>query len=42
MVVLQPTSPLRDHKDINNAVKIIKKKKYKSLFSISKSLEHPY
>ena len=27
MVVLQPTSPLRDHKDINNAVKIIKKKK---------------
>jgi CMP-N-acetylneuraminic acid synthetase len=42
MVVLQPTSPLRDYKDINNAVRIVKKKKYKSLFSISESLEHPY
>jgi len=42
MVVLQPTSPLRDYIDINNSIKIIRKKKYKSLFSISKSLEHPY
>ena len=42
LVVLQPTSPLRNYKDINSAVKIVKKKKYKSLFSISNSLEHPY
>ena len=42
LVVLNPTSPLRDYKDINSAVKIVKNKKYKSLFSISNSLEHPY
>ena len=42
LVVLQPTSPLRNYKDINSAVKIVKRKKYKSLFSISNSLEHPY
>ena len=41
-VVLQPTSPLRNYIDINQAVKIVKKKKYKSLFSISESIEHPY
>ena len=42
LVVLQPTSPLRNYKDINSAIKIVKRKKYKSLFSISESLEHPY
>ena len=42
LIVLQPTSPLRNNKDINFAVKIVKRKKYKSLFSISESLEHPY
>ena len=42
LVVLQPTSPLRNYRDINSAVKIVKNKKYKSLFSISNSLEHPY
>ena len=26
MVVLQPTSPLRDYRDINNSIKIIRKK----------------
>ncbi len=30
MVVLQPTSPLRDYKDINNAVRIVKKKNIKA------------
>ena len=35
MVVLQPTSPLRDFKDINNCLKIIEKSKNKSLFSVS-------
>ena len=42
MVVLQPTSPLRKHVDINRACNLIKKNKCKSLFSISESLEHPY
>jgi len=42
MVILQPTSPLRDYRDINNSIKIIKNSKSNSLFSISKSLEHPY
>jgi len=42
LVVLQPTSPLRNYKDINAATKLVRDKKYKSLFSISSSLEHPY
>ena len=42
IVVLQPTSPLRSFRDINLAAKIVKKKKFKSLFSISSSIEHPY
>ena len=42
MVILQPTSPLRNYKDINNSINIIKKNKSMSLFSISESLEHPY
>ncbi len=42
LVVLQPTSPLRSYKDINSAIRIVRKKKYKSLFSVSESLEHPY
>ncbi len=42
LVVMQPTSPMRDHHDINNAVKLIKKKKATSLASISESQEHPY
>ena len=35
MVVLQPTSPLRKHEDINRACNLIKQNKHKSLFSIS-------
>jgi len=42
ILVLQPTSPLRNYKDINSAIKMVKTNKYKSLFSISESLEHPY
>tara|TARA_B110000438_G_scaffold296591_1_gene341523 strand:- start:113 stop:799 length:687 start_codon:yes stop_codon:yes gene_type:complete len=42
LIVLQPTSPLRSYKDINLAVKTVLEKKYKSLFSISESIEHPY
>jgi len=42
LVILQPTSPLRNYSDINKALKIVKKNRCKSLFSISQSLEHPY
>ena len=42
LVVLNPTSPLRNYKDINSAIQIVQRKKYKSLSSISESLEHPY
>ena len=42
LVVLQPTSPLRSYRDIIESVKMIKKNKSESLFSISESLEHPY
>ena len=40
-VVLQPTSPLRKYKDIEHSIKKILKSKSESLFSISKSIEHP-
>ena len=42
IVLLQPTSPVREKKDIINSMTEILKKKYKKLSSISKSLEHPY
>lgn len=42
MVILQPTSPLRDYRDINKSLNILQKTKTDSLFSISESLEHPY
>tara|TARA_B100001769_G_C22096990_1_gene591919 strand:- start:16 stop:690 length:675 start_codon:yes stop_codon:yes gene_type:complete len=40
-IVLQPTSPLRNSKDITNSIKKYLKNKSESLFSISPSLEHP-
>ena len=42
MVLLQPTSPLRNNVDINESIKLFKQKKFESLFSISSHLEHPY
>ncbi len=42
LLILQPTSPLRTFKDINNVEKILKKYKPNSLFSVSESIEHPY
>tara|TARA_X000001036_G_scaffold306797_1_gene285544 strand:- start:930 stop:1622 length:693 start_codon:yes stop_codon:yes gene_type:complete len=42
LVVLQPTSPLRNFNDINKSLTLIRKTKNLSLFSISSSLEHPY
>ena len=38
MILLQPTSPLRNYIDINKSIKIFKKKKFDSLFSISSHL----
>ena len=42
LVILQPTSPLRGEQDIKKSINMIKSKKFKSLFSISESMEHPY
>ena len=42
LVILQPTLPLRTYKDINLAVRMVKKMKFNSLFSVNSSLEHPY
>lgn len=42
LVILQPTSPLRSKIDIIDSIKIYKRKKFHSLFSISESMEHPY
>ena len=42
LLILQPTSPLRTFKDINNVENILKKHKPNSLFSVSVSIEHPY
>ena len=42
MVLLQPTSPLRNSDDINESIRLFKQKKLESLFSISAHLEHPY
>ena len=39
---MQPTSPLRSYEDINLSIKKVREKKYKSLFSVSESIEHPY
>ncbi|MDA8933119.1 hypothetical protein N9H11_03000 [Candidatus Pelagibacter ubique] len=40
-VILQPTSPLRDYKDVQNSIIKYLKNKSESLFSISPSSEHP-
>ena len=42
IVLLQPTSPIRDSKDILNSITKTINHKYLKLSSISKSLEHPY
>ena len=34
IILLQPTSPLRDYKDITNAIKVFEKKRYDSLLSV--------
>ena len=43
LILLQPTSPLRKVKDINNAILLFKKdKKSKTLASVSTPINHPY
>ena len=42
LVILQPTSPLRNHKDINKAIELVKSNKAQSLASVSEAQEHPY
>ena len=42
LVVLQPTSPLRSALDLFKSISIVKKYRYKSLFSISEVSEHHY
>tara|TARA_B100000795_G_C22805767_1_gene444802 strand:- start:2050 stop:2745 length:696 start_codon:yes stop_codon:yes gene_type:complete len=41
-VLLQPTSPLRDSSDINEAIKKFEKSNSKSLFSACKVSQHPF
>jgi len=41
-VLLQVTSPLRQHIDINNAINIYINKKLNSLVSVNESFNHPY
>ena len=41
IMILQPTSPLRSSKDINSTLDLLKKKKPKSVISISESMENP-
>ena len=40
-ILLQPTSPQRDHKDIDNSIRFFLKNKSKNLISISEPLNHP-
>ena len=42
VILLQPTSPLRDVKIVNKALNLFKTKKYSSLISVTKVKEHPY
>jgi len=42
IVILQPTSPLRTAKMINNSINILKKSKCSSVISVSKIKSHPY
>ena len=42
VLLLQPTSPLRDIKELKLAISQFKKKNIKSLISVTKMIEHPY
>jgi CMP-N-acetylneuraminic acid synthetase len=42
VIILQPTSPLRDVSTVSDAIKIFKKKNLNSMMSVSRMKEHPY
>ena len=42
VVLLQPTSPLRTFKDIDNAIKLLFAKRGKAVISVSRVNKHPY
>lgn len=42
VIVLQPTSPLRNSQDIDQALKLMLKLNYESMTSVHKMTEHPY
>ena len=42
ILLLQPTSPLRDLKTVNKALRLFQRKKLSSLISVTKVKEHPY
>ena len=42
ILLLQPTTPLRSLKELKEAINLFKKKKLKSLVSVTKMKEHPY
>ena len=42
VLLLQPTTPLRDLNELKSAINFFKKKKLKSLVSVTKMKEHPY
>ena len=41
-ILLQPTSPQRTFKDIENAIKFYEKNNYKNLISVSEPINNPY
>lgn len=42
LLLVQPTSPFRESKDINLAISLYKEKNLKSLASVSRVIQHPY
>ena len=41
-MMLQPTTPYRNVKEINSIIKLFKTKNYDSLATVSKAYNHPY
>ena len=42
LILIQPTSPLRNSSDLENAINLYKKQNLKSLASVSPVIQHPY
>ena len=41
-LILQPSNPNRNLREVNKAINLFKNKKIKSLVSVSNAKEHPY